>query len=330
MLRLATRSSKLAVVQCEGVAELLRAAGFEAELVLIDPAEERQRPEADDKGRFTRGVERALLEGRADIGVHSAKDLPGEVPDGLVLAGAAPRGTVSDAWITNASLRNGALDGADSAPLGLRARLAELPPRARVGTASLRRRSQLLALRSDLAVEELRGNVDTRLRLLEERQLDAIVLATAGLERLGRRDVIACEAEPEAMLPAPGQGTLALEIRAGGTAEAGAAEARVAEAPGAEARAAVEAINCPRTFAALQAERAVSAGLKADCDTPIGALARIVEGDRLLLEGYVGRADGSDWIRDRLKGPLGDPVSLGSELAERMIAAGAMAVLDRQ
>lgn len=311
MLRLATRSSRLAVTQTEEVARLLRAAGFETELVLIDPAEERRRAGGDDKGRFTRGVERALLEGRADIGVHSAKDLPGRLPAGLVLAGATPRAAVSDALITAISVQEGAIS-VRKGP-GLRERLARLRPGARIGTASLRRRSQLLALREDLVVEELRGNVETRLRRLDDGELDAIVLATAGLRRLGLADVIEAEAVASEILPAPGQGTLALEIPSGAD----------------EARAAVGAISSPAAFAALRAERAVGAGLEADCDTPLGALATVSEAGRLRLEGYVGRADGGDWIRDRIEGPLDEAEALGTALAERMIAAGANEILGR-
>lgn len=330
MLRLATRSSKLAVAQCEGVAGLLRAAGFEAEPALVDPAEERRRPEGDDKGRFTRGIERALLEGRADIGVHSAKDLPGELPAGLVLAGAPPRANVADAWITPGSVAAGSGKGGPAAargsmsaehagPVSFGGRLAGLGAGATIGTASLRRRSQLLAFREDLVVEELRGNVETRLRLLRERRLDAIVLATAGLERLGLQGMIECEVNPREMLPAPGQGTLALEARQadrGGEAEA-------------EALAAIAAISCRETFATLRAERALGAGLDADCETPIGALATVVAADRLRLEGYVGSEDGGDWVRDRVEGSLADPESLGNTLAERMISAGAREILER-
>lgn len=320
------------MAQCEGVAELLRTAGFEVETILVDPAEERRLAGKGDKSRFTHGVEKALLEGRADIGVHSAKDLPGELADGLLLAGAPGREVATDAWITPQSAaaaedRGDAAATADrtrgdaAAPADhdrrarqrdLRERLAALAPGARVGTASLRRQSQLLALRGDLVVEELRGNVDTRLRLLRERQLDAIVLATAGLKRLGLEAVAEAELNPGEMLPAPGQGVLALEAREGDT----------------EALAAAEAITCEATFTELRAERAVSAGLAADCDTPIGALAT-VSGDRLRIDGYVGRGDGSDWIRDRLEGPSDDPKAVGGRLAERMIAAGALTILGR-
>ena len=153
--------------------------------------------EPGDKSRFVRGVERALLAGEAEIGVHSAKDLPGEMPTELEIAAVPPREDPADVWI------------------GAGASLDDVPEGARVGTASLRRRAQLLAARPDLRVEELHGNVDTRLRKLAEGELDAIVLAAAGLRRLGREDEIGFAIPVETMVPAPGQGALALQVRAG-------------------------------------------------------------------------------------------------------------------
>src|SRR3954465_4705879 len=182
-MRIATRGSALALTQARGVAERLGG----AELV-----EASSDGEPGDKSRFVRGVERALLAGEAEIGVHSAKDLPSEMPEGLEIAGVPEREEPADVWI------------------GVAASLEGGPEGARVGTASLRRRAQLLAARPDLRIEELHGNVDTRLRKLAEGALDAIVLAAAGLRRLGREDEISFRLPEDAMVPAPGQGALAL------------------------------------------------------------------------------------------------------------------------
>ena len=187
--RIATRSSALAVAQAEAVAAALGG----AELVTVSNVE----GEPGDKARFVRSVERALLDGEADLGVHSAKDVPGEMANELALVGVPEREDPADAFVGDA----GAIE--------------ELPDGATVGTASLRRRSQLLAARPDLDVVEVRGNVDTRLRKLAEGELDGIVLAVAGLRRLGRDDEISFRFGADAMVPAPGQGSLALQARAG-------------------------------------------------------------------------------------------------------------------
>ena len=187
-LRIATRGSALALAQAGIVAEMLGG----AELVEVSSD-----GEPGDKARFVRGVERALLDGEADVGVHSAKDVPAELTEGLMLAAVPPREDAADAWI-----------GAGSS-------LDDVPEGARVGTASLRRRAQLLAARPDLEVGELHGNVDTRLRKLEEDDVDAIVLAVAGLRRLGRQDEVSFALPSEAMTPAAGQGSLLLQIRDG-------------------------------------------------------------------------------------------------------------------
>ncbi len=250
--------------------------------------------EAGDKARFVRGVERALLEGKAEIGVHSAKDLPGEMPEGLVIAAVPVREDPADVWI-------GAGDSLDEVPEG-----------ARVGTASLRRRAQLLAARPDLEVSELHGNVDTRLRKLGEEGLDGIVLAAAGLKRLGREGEVSFALTAETMIPAAGQGALVLQARGD---DAGAVEAAAA-------------IGDETALRELTAERAVVALLDATCTTPVGAHAQ-VEGARLTIEGFVGLPDGSEWIRDRVEGAAGEPAAAGALLAERLLSAGARDVLDR-
>jgi hydroxymethylbilane synthase len=247
-----------------------------------------------DKSRFVRGVEQALLDGRADVGVHSAKDLPGEVPEGLEIASVPLREDPADAWI------------------GAGASLEDAPEGARVGTASLRRRAQLLAARPDLRVEELHGNVDTRLRKLAEGDLDAIVLAAAGLRRLGRKAEIGFAIPVEAMVPAAGQGALALQVRSG-------------DAAAIEAVAAVLDFNSARE---LTAERATVVLLQATCTSPIGVHAR-VEGESLGIEAFVGLPDGSEWLRDRVEGVASDPAASGVRLAERLLGAGARELLDR-
>jgi hydroxymethylbilane synthase len=286
MIRIATRSSALALAQAGQVAELLG----EAELVEVSSD-----GEVGDKARFVRGVERALLEGEADIGVHSAKDLPAELPEGLAIAAVPAREDAADVWI-----------GAGSS-------LDEVAEGTRVGTASLRRRSQLLAARPDLRVTELHGNVDTRLRKLEEGELDAIVLAAAGLRRLGREDEAAFPIPAAAMTPCAGQGALVLQTRAGDEASEQAAAA----------------IGEQRALLELTAERAVVALLEATCASPIGVHATLGGGDRIGVEAYVGLPDGSEWIRDRVEAGAEQPALAGATLAERLLGAGAAEILKR-
>jgi hydroxymethylbilane synthase len=257
-----------------------------AELVTITTTGDRVRA-AGDKSRFVKEIEEALLAGEVDVAVHSAKDVPGELPDGLVLASVPPRADPRDV-----------LCGAES--------VASLRPSARVGTASVRRRSQLLSLRDDLDVVELRGNVDTRLRRLADGDFDAIVLAAAGLARLGR-DGEGVPVGIEEMTPAPGQGCLALEIRAEDDAT----------------RDAVERVSDPAASACLAVEREFVVALDATCDTPVGALAEVVEPGRLRLRAYAGAPDGSVWMRDWIEGDDG----VGRVLADRMLAAGVAGVL---
>jgi len=285
MIRIATRSSVLATTQARLVAEMLGG----AELV-----EASSDGEPGDKSRFVRGVERVLLAGEAEVGVHSAKDLPGEMPEGLAIGAVPVREDPRDVWI------------------GVGGSLEDAPEGARVGTASLRRRAQLLAARPDLRVEELHGNVDTRLRKLAEGELDAIVLAAAGLNRLGREGEIGFAIPVEQMVPAAGQGALALQVRAGDGASA----------------AAVAAAGDGTALRELSAERAAVALLEATCASPIGVHAR-VDGEGLSVEAFVGLPDGSEWLRDRVEADAADPTSAGAQLAERLLAAGARDLLDR-
>lgn len=284
-MRIATRGSALALTQARWVAD--RLGGGE----LVEASSD---GEPGDKSRFVRGVERALLAGEAEIGVHSAKDLPGEMPEGLEIAGVPEREDPADAWI------------------GAGTSLDDVPEGARIGTAALRRRAQLLAVRPDLQVEELHGNVDTRLRKLAEGDLDAIVLAAAGLRRLDREDEIGFRLPAEQMCPAPGQGALALQVRADDEAAGDAAAS----------------VNDLKAMRELTAERTVVALLQATCNTPLGVHAR-VESERLTIDAFVGLPDGSEWLRDRLEGSAEEPSLAGAELTQRLLGAGARELLDR-
>ena len=285
-LRLGTRASRLALVQAEAVATAL--GGAEVVPVRTDDGA------AGDKSRFVRGVETAILERDVDLGVHSAKDVPGELQDGLALVGVPGREDPSDAFV-------GAVTSID-----------ELPEGARVGTSSLRRRSQLLALRPDLEVAELRGNVDTRLDKLAGGDYAGIVLATAGLARLGRLDEIAFRFGIDELTPASGQGSLALEAR-DDDAETGAAAGRISDRS---------------ALVELTAERAAGAALGGSCETPIGVCARFEDAE-LVVRGYAGLPDGSEWVRDRVAGDPEQPAALGETLAQRMLATGAAEILER-
>jgi hydroxymethylbilane synthase len=279
-VRIATRASALALAQATWVAEQLPG---EHELVKVTTSGDRGEGSGDrgavrDKTRWVDAVERALLDGEADLAVHSAKDVPSQLAPGTVLLGSPPREDPRDAL------------------------LGEFRPGARVGTSSLRRRAQLLAAHDDIEVVELRGNVDTRLRKLADGEVDAAVLALAGLRRLGRAE----GAQPLDLVPAAGQGTLALQAREG-----------AAELPIADAGA----------TACLAAERAVVRVLEADCHSAVGAHATqgTVPSVALRLVAWVGAVDGSAWVRDELEGD--DPEALGVAVAERLLSAGARDLL---
>lgn len=269
-MRVGTRGSALALAQAAWVAERIPG----AELVTIT----KEGP-IDDKSRWVSELERALLEERIDVAVHSAKDVPAELPDGLALVAIPERADPRDAICGAASL------------LALR-------PGDRVGTSSLRRAAQIRSVRDDLEVVEIRGNVDTRLRKLAAGDLDALVLALAGLQRLGREQDAGGVLDE--LVPAAGQGALAIEARTG------------IEIPG---------LSDPASTACVSAERALVRALGASCETSVGAHARELAQRRLGLTGWVGLPDGSAWLRDWLEGD--DPEALGERVAERMLAAGA-------
>ena len=283
-MRIGTRGSALALAQAGWVAQRL---GADAEIVPITTLGDRG-AEIGDKSRWVSELEGALLDGRIDIAVHSAKDVPTQLPEGLELVAIPERADPRDA-----------ICGASS--------LAELPAGATVGTSSLRRAAQIRAVRGDLEVVSVRGNVDTRLRKLTEGQFDAIVLALAGLERLGRADEAGGVLSE--LVPAAGQGALAIEARAG---------AIPAEL--------LAPVSDPEATACVTAERELVGALDASCNTPVGAHARRLGSGELELVAWVGMLDGSAWIHDR---QAGDADSLASALAQRLLSAGAGELLRR-
>ena len=293
-MRIGTRRSALALTQARLVADRLDIGPQpDSEIVPIVTQGDRGAG-LQDKSRWVSELEDALLQGEIDLAVHSAKDVPGELADGLVLLGAPTRAGAADV-----------LCGADG--------LDALADGARVGTSSIRRAAQLRSVREDLEVIAMRGNVDTRLSRLEQGDFDAIVLAGAGLERLGRSDAIGAVLDPGLFVPAPGQGTLALQARAD--------DARV--------RQAVRAISDSEAFACLLAERALARELSASCNTPLGARAVPAGDGRLRLRAWVGLPDGSAWIRDELLGDFENPEQLGQDVAARLRLAGAGEMLQR-
>jgi hydroxymethylbilane synthase len=277
-MRIGTRGSALALAQAQWVAERL---GGDIEIVKIGTLGDRGAG-PQDKSRWVSELERALLDGRIDVAVHSAKDVPTELDAGLELVAIPAREDARDA-----------ICGAPG--------LAALSAGARVGTSSLRRAAQLRAVRGDLEVVQLRGNVDTRLRKLAEGQADALVLALAGLHRLGRADEAGGVIDE--FVPAAGQGALALEARAGSI----------------EPRRLAAAVDADAT-ACVTAERALVHALGASCNTPVGAHARRHDDGRLTLVGWVGLPDGSAWLRDEVTDA---PDAVGAHCARRMLAAGA-------
>jgi hydroxymethylbilane synthase len=302
VLRIATRKSQLALWQAEHVAALLREAhpGLAIELVPLvtqgDRIQDRTLAAIGGKGLFIKELEVAIEDLRADIAVHSMKDVPADLPEGLVIGAVLTRADPRDALVTNSRA----------------ARIEDLPQNAIVGTSSLRRQAQLRALRPDLRIESLRGNVDTRLRKLEAGGMDAIVLACAGLVRLGLESRITARLDPKACLPAVTQGVIGIECRR--------RDARTAEL--------LQGLEDPATRIVMEAERAFAARLGGSCQSPIAAYAQL-QADRVTLEGLVAEPDGSRLWRDTATGAADNPAAIGRQLADRMLAAGAGPLLER-
>jgi hydroxymethylbilane synthase len=314
-LRIATRKSQLALWQAEHVAALLRAAhpGIEIELVPLvtqgDRIQDRSLAAIGGKGLFIKELEVAIEELRADIAVHSMKDVPAELPLGLTIAAVLKRADPRDALVTASGIE----------------RLEDLPRGAVVGTTSLRRQAQIRALRPDLRIEALRGNVDTRLRKLDTgagggvtadplagTRMDAIVLASAGLIRLGLESRITARLDPSICLPAVTQGVIGIECR---QSDAGTVNI-------------LQALEDSPTRKVMDAERAFAARLGGSCQSPIAAYAELAA-DKITLRGLVAEPDGSRLLRDAVAGNAAEAAMLGRRLAERMLAAGAGPLLER-
>lgn len=299
LLRIATRKSLLALWQAEYVkAELERHhPGLRVELVPLtsrgDKILDVPLAKVGGKGLFVKELEQALLDGEADIAVHSMKDVPMEFPEGLGLAVICPREDARDAFVSN---RFASLD--------------ELPAGSVVGTSSLRRQCQLLAKRPDLQVKFLRGNVQTRLQKLDDGEYDAIILAAAGLIRLQLQDRIRSAITPEFSLPAGGQGAVGIECRLDDSAT----------------RALIAPLHHSTTAEQVLAERAMNRRLQGGCQVPIACYA-LHEGEQLWLRGLVGSVDGKEILFDEIRGPVAEAESIGVALAERLLAAGADRIL---
>jgi hydroxymethylbilane synthase len=298
-IKVGSRESELARWQARWVMECLRQAWPDIALRLVtlktkgDKILDVALARIGDKGLFTKELEQALLDGTIDMAVHSMKDMPTSLPAGLTIGAIGAREDPADVLITPAGYN-----------------LASLPVKARVGTSSLRRKAQLANARPDLELVDLRGNVPTRLARMEREGLDAIVLAAAGLKRLNHGRIPGEAIPYHLCLPAAGQGAIGIEIRAD--------DARIARL--------AAAIDHPPTAAAVRAERAYLRALEGGCQVPIGALAA-VEGEALVLQGMVASLDGRQLLRDFVSGSTFNPEAAGQELARKMVARGAGAIL---
>ncbi|MFC1839306.1 hydroxymethylbilane synthase [Thermodesulfobacteriota bacterium] len=301
MIKIGTRGSKLALVQSTLIKEIIekRHSDVTVDLVVIktkgDKIIDSPLSKIGGKGLFVKEIEEALLDKRIDIAVHSIKDVPAKLPEGLCIPFFPEREDPSDAFLS-LKYRN----------------FKDLPQQTRVGTGSLRRSSQLLNIRQDINIIPIRGNVDTRLKKLESGELDAIILATSGLNRMGLASRIREKLSPEKVIPAVGQGALGLEIREN--------DGLCHDLLG--------FINHRKTEIAVKAERAFLNRLEGGCQVPIGAHGRI-ENNQIILEGMVAELDGSRIIRDTQFGQCGDPEQTGKILAEKLLEAGADKILAR-
>ena len=301
-LRIATRQSRLALWQAEHVAAGLRALHPALEVVLVpmtttgDRVTDRPLAEVGGKGLFIKELELALADRRADIAVHSMKDVPSDMPTGMAIVAMLQRADAHDAFVATR------FDTFDALPRG-----------ARVGTSSLRRQCQLKAARPDLEMHMLRGNVETRLRKLDEGQYDAIILASAGLMRLGLQHRITQAIPFQQSLPAVGQAVVGIECRSDDE----------------RSIALVQGLNDAQTWTCCAAERAFAQRLEGSCQSPIAGYAQL-DGDIVGLQGVVGSPDGREIYRGSIEGPRADATRLGVELAERLLAQGADVLLAEQ
>lgn len=317
LVRIGSRGSRLALMQAEWVRRRIAARhpdlGAQIEIISTKGDKILDAPLAKigDKGLFTKELENALLDDRIDIAVHSAKDMPTAIPDGLEIIAFTEREDVHDMFVPDPALLDGRAQGPE------RLMLDDVPLGARVGSSSLRRRSQLLALRPDLDVVDIRGNVETRLRKLVEEHMTGTILAAAGLARLGRSDVAGFAFTFEQMVPAVGQGALAIEAKADHPL----------------ARELRAALDHRPTALAVRAERALLRTLEGGCQVPIAAHARWTAGGErgegtLVLTAYVGSVDGVRSVRGEGTRPADDPEGLGAALAAELLERGADAILD--
>jgi hydroxymethylbilane synthase len=295
-LRIGSRGSQLALWQANHISALLRARGHEIELEIIKTTGDKildvALAQVGTKGMFTKEIEEALAEGRVDLAVHSLKDLPTELPPGFEMAAITTRENPCDAFL---SLKYASVEA--------------LPKGAHVGTSSLRRQAQLKAIRPDLDIHPLRGNVDTRIRKLEEGQYDAIILASAGLNRLGKTEHVKAVIDTDILCPAAGQGALGIEIREGDT----------------RMRELLAFLDDKDARATTTCERALLNQLGGGCQVPIGAFAE-VKGGKILLHGLVARPDGTTVLRETMEGT--DPVALGEKVGKILLSRGGDAILD--
>lgn len=300
LIRIATRKSALALWQANHVQSLLQQAhpGLQVELVKIvtqgDRITDRPLAEIGGKGLFLKELEVALLNGEADLAVHSMKDVPAEMMSGLVLEAVLPRANPYDALVSRENKC-----------------LADLPPGSLIGTSSLRRQSQLLALRPDLLVKDLRGNVDTRLRKLDEGQYDAIVLACAGLQRLGLGGRITEILNTSGWLPASTQGIIGLQCRNDDT----------------ETKSLISPLADQETAIVARAERTVARVLEASCQVPLAVYA-VLGDDIVQLDAVVSSPDGQTMIKASLQAPASEAVRLGERVAEKLLDGGAREIID--
>jgi len=294
-LRIGSRGSQLALWQANYIADRLHGHGHTVHIEVIKTTGDKiidvALAKVGTKGMFTKEIEEAMLDSRIDLAVHSLKDLPTELTPEFVIAAVPEREDPRDAFLSNKY-----------------SRIEELPARARVGTSSLRRQAQLHAMRGDLEIIPLRGNVDTRLRKLQSGEFDGIILAAAGVSRLGLTDLVRMRLEPEQMCPAAGQGALAIEARSTDSATI----------------AALKFLDHTVTRAAVECERAALNALGGGCQVPIGAYASHENG-KLTLQAVVASPDGTEIIRAQRSGS--EPQELGREVGEALLANGAMRIL---